>query len=85
MATCWILKKIDAGVLQGSVLSATLFLLHLNDLLVPGTFGYADDSTVADRSPIGGMLIWSHSMLPNTGVLVFLKTEPSTPVSATAP
>ena len=26
-----------------------LFLLLVNDLLVRGTFGYADDSTVADR------------------------------------
>ncbi|CAH2096385.1 unnamed protein product [Euphydryas editha] len=42
-------KAIDAGVPQGLVLSATLFLLHINDLLVPGTFGYADDSTVTDR------------------------------------
>ena len=32
-----------------SVLSATLFLLHINDLLKPGIFGYADDSTVVER------------------------------------
>ena len=31
----------------GSVLSATLSLLHINVLLVPSTFRYADDSTVA--------------------------------------
>ena len=43
------LRNGDAGVPQGSVLSATFFLLHINDMLVPGTFGYADDSTVADR------------------------------------
>ena len=43
------LLDINAGVPQGSVLSATLFLLHINDLLKPGTFGYADDSTVAER------------------------------------
>ena len=42
------LKNVDAGVPQGSVLSAILFLLHINNLHVPGTFGYADDSTVAD-------------------------------------
>ena len=40
---------IDAGVPQGSVLSATLFLLHINDLLQPGIVGYADDSTVMER------------------------------------
>ncbi|CAH2097689.1 unnamed protein product [Euphydryas editha] len=43
------LLTINAGVPQGSVLSATLFLLHINDLLKPGIFGYADDSTVAER------------------------------------
>lgn len=43
------LMAIDAGVPQGSVLSATLFLLHINDLLKPGIVGYADDSTVTER------------------------------------
>ncbi|RVE49051.1 hypothetical protein evm_006297 [Chilo suppressalis] len=42
------LWAINAGVPQGSVLSATLFLLHINDLLRPGIFGYADDSTVVE-------------------------------------
>ena len=60
----WLLvrsTKCDVGVPQGSVLSATLFLLHINYLLVPGTFGYADESTVADRDLPGatpeGMLL----------------------------
>ncbi|CAH2107362.1 unnamed protein product [Euphydryas editha] len=43
------LLTINAGVPQGSALSATLFLLYINDLLKPGIFGYADDSTVAER------------------------------------
>lgn len=43
------LVAIDAGVPQGSVLSATLFLLHINDLLIPGIVGYADDSTISER------------------------------------
>ncbi|XP_046976468.1 uncharacterized protein LOC124542576 [Vanessa cardui] len=43
------LMAINAGVPQGSILSATLFLLHINDLLKPGIFGYADDSTVTER------------------------------------
>ena len=30
-----------------SVISATLFLLHINDLLPLGVVGYADDSTVS--------------------------------------
>ncbi|CAH2242743.1 jg11901 [Pararge aegeria aegeria] len=40
---------VNAGVPKGSVLSATLFLLHINDLLNPNLFGYADDSTVTER------------------------------------
>ncbi|XP_047997328.1 uncharacterized protein LOC125234949 [Leguminivora glycinivorella] len=43
------LMAIDAGVPQGSVLSATLFLLHINDMLQPSIVGYADDSTVVER------------------------------------
>lgn len=43
------LMAINAGVPQGSVLSATLFLLHINDLLESGVIGYADDSTVVER------------------------------------
>ncbi|CAK1582682.1 unnamed protein product [Parnassius mnemosyne] len=39
----------NAGVPQGSVLSATPFLLHINDLLIPGIYRYADDSTVVER------------------------------------
>ena len=43
-------SSMPAGVPQETVLSATLFLLHIKDLHVsPGTIGYADDSTGADR------------------------------------
>ena len=37
-----------------SVLYITLLLLHINDLLVPGTFGYADDRIVADKYMASG-------------------------------
>lgn len=32
-----------------SLMSVTRFLLHINDILIPDTFVYDDDSTVADR------------------------------------
>lgn len=42
--------QINAGVPQGSVLSPTLFLLHINDMLSLGNIHcYADDSTVHAR------------------------------------
>ena len=41
------LMQVNAGVPQGSVLSPTLFLLHINDMLSLGNIHcYADDSTV---------------------------------------
>lgn len=41
------LMPVNAGVPQGSVLSPTLFLLHINDMLPLGNIHcYADDSTV---------------------------------------
>lgn len=43
------LMAFDVGVPQGSVFSATLFLLHIHDLHKPSLFGYADDSTVSER------------------------------------
>lgn len=41
--------SINAGVPQGLVSSATLFLLHINTLLNPGFIGYADYRTVAEN------------------------------------
>ena len=44
------LMTINASVYQGSVLSATLFLLHIDDLLQHArVLEYADDSTVSER------------------------------------
>lgn len=43
---CSDLKPVNAGVPQGCVLSPTLFLLHINDMLQTSDFHcYADDST----------------------------------------
>lgn len=43
---CSDVKPIDAGVPQGCVLSPTLFILHINDMLQTGSIHcYADDST----------------------------------------
>ncbi|CAK1594040.1 unnamed protein product [Parnassius mnemosyne] len=43
-------KPINADVPQGCVLSPTLFLLHINDMLLTGNIHcYADDSTVVER------------------------------------
>lgn len=44
------LMSVNAGVPQGSVLSPTLFILHINDMLSLGNIHcYADDSTVHGR------------------------------------
>ena len=70
---------IDAGISHGSVLSAILFLLHINDLVVPGTFGYADDSIVSDRYLAGAKC--GRSCLVEWQWLIAF-TNPSKPISS---
>ena len=43
---CFSSKTINSGVPQGSVLSPTLFLLFINDLLNLNKCSYADDTTL---------------------------------------
>lgn len=43
------LMAIGAGAPQGFVLSGTLFLLDINDLLQPGLIVHADDSKWVQR------------------------------------
>lgn len=62
----------DAGVPQKSALFATLFLLHINDLLISGIVGYADDSTVVESykssAKASGVEVMREAMIERTNL-----------------